>query len=144
MKTVNDYLRAYWHDLAGILCSSFSDKGVHGKSEASVEDLVRFRGVCEAGCEGFPSVLIVFAMDRDEDEEDDEDEAVPKSDFSERQAKQEEMAKLRNGLGAIGLKEMACYEYPFGYAMVVQQAVARLTFNKAARQLTKLLWDLAD
>jgi hypothetical protein len=140
-QQIIEYIRVYYQDLAGNLFPSFTNEDFSGDTFASSDDLEEFRGVFQASTNltSFP-VLIAVARDRDEDEG-----SLSEADVAERPAKrEEELARLRNGLAAIGLVEVACFEHRSGYALVVRPAAPELTSKKAAQQLTKLLWDLAE
>lgn len=82
----------------------------------------------------FDPVLLAFAYDEMCCDQFDADELPPKV-----------LPKLRMGLTRIGLEELACYEeIPPSFVLVAQLANPKHDLKKAARELTTLVWNLAD
>jgi hypothetical protein len=106
------------------------------------DDISTLRGICQVDLDAWPNpVLIAFSVADIvwcDDPSIDAQEAAEEREL-------EVLAGLRKDLETIGLEELACCDLtPTGFALVAQLANPKHDLKKAARELTKLLWDLPE
>jgi hypothetical protein len=142
--------KTYFSHLARDLHDGFTDeRDPRLDSWFEPDDILAFCGVCQLHLQGWPEPVLIafdspdsahFCLD-DEGKEIDDSEADAARDAWQMKV----LAQLRKGLAKVGLEELACYDkFPPGYALVAQLVNPKHDLKKAARELTKLVWDLAE
>jgi hypothetical protein len=147
MKKIDpeDDPKTYFHHIAMDLLSGFTNEDLRCDSVVDPTAILGFGGVCEISLRDWPCPLLI-AFWRAMDSEEKEGQLAGME--QKLKARQRKMGKqLRRGLVRIGLEELGCQDFlPREYAIVTQleQSKPGLTLPKAAHQLSKLVWDMAE